>query len=155
MPDIAAIPTRDDFDPTGDCWNANHAWELFGGLTIDEAYVRFLEHPNYYQEDFMFMGGVAFRYYFPVVERYIRHVKVDPLRDDEVEAIWILAHSIKGQLESDNVSLAHPIIGRINDLALHVRSHLSDYGAEQEDMDRIDLAWAELTETLSVIGKGE
>ena len=28
------LPTRHDFDPTRDCRDANHAWEMFGGLTF-------------------------------------------------------------------------------------------------------------------------
>ena len=147
----AALPGREDFDPTGDCLDAYHAWEMFGGLTIDEASLKFLEHPQYYQEDFMFMGGVAFRYYFPVIDRYIRNVKTDPNRDDEAEALWILGHAIKAQLEPDNVILVEPIIQGIRDLAGHVRGNLSNYGAEQEDRDRIDSSWGELTETLSAV----
>ena len=149
----AAFPSRQDFDPTGDCLDANHAWEMFGGLTIDQASLKFLEHPQYYQEDFMFMGGVAFRYYFPVLDRYIRDVKIDPKLDDEAEALWILGYAIKAQLEPDNVALVEPIIHGIHDLTRHVRGNLFDYGAEQEDRDRIDSSWAELAETLSTLSK--
>lgn len=43
-----------------------------------------------YQEDFMFMGGKAFAFYFPVVEKYLRSnaVHVSPTRIGGVLVEW-------------------------------------------------------------------
>jgi hypothetical protein len=72
------LPTFTDFTgatgpPTQrSCGDAFDAWKNFGGLTVDEAYQRFCENAERYQEDFMFMGDAAFVFCFPVVEKYIR-----------------------------------------------------------------------------------
>ncbi|MEM7232007.1 MAG: hypothetical protein AAF517_07535, partial [Planctomycetota bacterium] len=68
----APLPTQADFDPWDGDLDAGHAWKEFGGLSVDEALAKFLENPGYHQESFMFMGGVAFAFYFPVVDRYLR-----------------------------------------------------------------------------------
>ena len=64
-------PTMADFDPYDGCLDALNAWKNFGGLSRTKAYERFCESPGSFQEDFMFMGGVAFAYYYPVLEQYI------------------------------------------------------------------------------------
>ena len=66
------LPNQIDFyqselDPDG-----RRSWKNFGGLTVDQAYEKFCERPDIYQEDFMFMSGPAFTFYFPVIDRYIR-----------------------------------------------------------------------------------
>lgn len=64
------LPSQSDFDPVGCDLDAQSAWQTFGGLGLAEAYAKFLQVPESYQEDFMFMGSRAFAYYFPVVDRY-------------------------------------------------------------------------------------
>ncbi len=66
--DASPLPTERDFNPLSDTTDAKCAWENFGRLSRVKAYERFLEHPLNFQEDFMFMGGVAFAYYYPVIE---------------------------------------------------------------------------------------
>jgi hypothetical protein len=72
MPDAdrRLLPTERDFDPWHGNLDAQCAWRHFGGLTLDQAHARFRENPLGYQEDFMFMGPVAFAFYFPVIEDY-------------------------------------------------------------------------------------
>ena len=93
------LPNRDDFNPTGCYLDADWTWGNFGGLDLSEAFARFCEDPDMYQEDFMFMGSAAFSYYFPVIERYIYESQIVPESefDSEVEAMWILAHCINSQ----------------------------------------------------------
>jgi hypothetical protein len=57
------LPTETDFDPYQGDLDAQCAWKNFGGLTLGEAFVKFEESPETYQEDFMFMGGKAFARY--------------------------------------------------------------------------------------------
>ncbi len=61
-------PEPSDFFVSEDDLDCRTAWENFGGLNLPQAYDRFCKNPHYYQEDFMFMGGKAFAYYFPVIE---------------------------------------------------------------------------------------
>src|SRR5262245_49928512 len=66
------LPRAIDFDPWKCDLDAQHAWKTFGGLSLEEAYTKFCEIPESYQEDFMFMGSAAFLYYFPVIDEYLR-----------------------------------------------------------------------------------
>ena len=66
------LPNQKDFYQSELNLDGHRAWKNFGGLTVDQAYEKFCENPNYYQEDFMFMGGPAFTFYFPIIDRYIR-----------------------------------------------------------------------------------
>jgi hypothetical protein len=151
MGDIVSLPTQKDFGPTGCCLDANHAWEMFGGLTVEEACLKFLQHPQFYQEDFMFMGGVAFAYYFPVIERYIYGVQIDPKLDDEAEAVRILAHCIIAQLELENLEFVKTVLDNMRRLVAQVRGNLKRYGAAEEDQQRVDSAWAELEQVLGLL----
>ena len=147
--DIESLPTQNEFDPSGCCMDANHAWEMFGGLTVEQASIKFLQHPEFYQEDFMFMGGGAFVYYFPVIERYILTVQVDPKLDDEAEAVRFLAYCVIAQLEPENVEFVKPVLVNICRLVAQVRGDLKRYGAAEEDQQRVDSSWAELEQVLA------
>jgi hypothetical protein len=147
--DIESLPTQNEFDPSGCCLDASHAWEMFGGLTVEQASIKFLQHPAFYQEDFMFMGGGAFVYYFPVIERYILTVQVDPKLDDEAEAVRVLAHCVIAQLEPENLEFVKPVLENIRRLVARVRRNLKRYGADEEDQHRVDSSWAELEQVLA------
>ncbi len=142
-------PKESEFDPYGGCLDAQCAWKDFGGLSVAEAYTKFCEQPEYYQEDFMFMGGVAFSYYYPVIERYIRESRADADNDYEVEAMWILAHCINQQFDDSNTRPIESLRTQILDLVVHVRNNLSQYCAEPAEQRRIDSAWVELQSKLS------
>ena len=79
----------------GGCLDGQHAWKQFGGLTVDEAYSKFCENPDFYQEDFMFMGPKAFLFYFPVIEKYIKTVKPGDDLDDC--CFWIIGCAMESQ----------------------------------------------------------
>ena len=99
----------------------------------------------------MFMGGVAFAYYFSVIERYIYEVQIDPRFDDEAEAVRVLAHCIIAQLEPDNVKFVKPILDNICRLVVQVRGNLEQYGGCEEDQQRVDSSWAELEHVLGLL----
>ena len=139
-------PFKGEFDPYDGCLDALAAWEHFGGLSRDSAYTKFCENPEYYQEDFMFMGGVAFAYYYPVIERYILESSIEKNRGEGVEAMWILAHCIKAQVDAKQVH--HHLRKRLQDLVAHVRSHLVRYSADSDERGRIEAAWRQLEGTL-------
>ena len=141
---IGQRPTKADFDPADGDLDALIAWKNFGGLSRPEAYKKFCEFPETYQEDFFFMGGVAFLYYFPVLEKYILESRVE--NDNDVEAMWILAYCMKSHFEAWHID--YELRARILSLASHVRNNLGQYCIEQDEQGRIDTAWQELEFTL-------
>ena len=142
------IPTKEDFNPWNDTTDAATAWHNFGRLTIDEAYIRFCEAPEVYQEDFMFMGGKAFSYYIPVIEKYLRNIPdVVPCGDDH-EA-WILAKCIENQFRSDTAPHVQHLKERVIALANYVRENLHRFGDDEEHRQRVADAWTELVRHVS------
>src|SRR5687767_9278711 len=93
----APLPSEEDFEAVGRdaCLDAKTAWEHFGGLSLAEAYELFIDNPVNYQEDFMWMGTVAFAYYFPVLDRYLREVV--PTDEDDDCYGWIIGEGVKMQ----------------------------------------------------------
>ncbi len=87
--------------------DAQCAWKNFGGFTLDEAHKKFEESPIRYQEDFMFMGGKAFAYYFPVIEKFLQG------KSDDSQA-WILAKGISIQFSGKNIPLVEHLAPRIS-----------------------------------------
>ena len=51
------------------------------------------EHPEIYQEDFMFMGGKAFAYYYSVIDSYLRETPWLPTEDRDDREAWILRNA--------------------------------------------------------------
>lgn len=140
------LPSEHDFDPFGGCLDAQSAWRHFGGLTRTQANERFQENPLRYQEDFMFMGGVAFAYYYPVIERFLCDARVaDECVDRQA---WILAWGIMIQFRTNGGQLRH-LVPPILALAKHVRNNLAAYDPWEGEQVRIDTAWNELESSIS------
>lgn len=139
-----SLPAESDFDPWGGDLDAQSAWRKFGGLTLEEAKVRFRENPLSYQEDFMFMGGKAFAYYFPVIEDYLRTV-ADIEGDDDHEA-WILAHCIRNQFDRDDLRYVRHLSAGVLDLADYVHTNIHLFGADEKQRRRVSQAWTELVQ---------
>lgn len=79
------LPTQDDFDPWHGRPDANWAYNIFGGLTIPEAIQKYNERQDLYWEAFMFMGGKAFAFYFPVLEHFVYSLPNLTADDDDWE----------------------------------------------------------------------
>jgi len=142
----ARLPSEADFDPFGGDLDAQSAWRNFGGLTLEEAYVRFSEVPVSYQEDFMFMGGRAFHYYFPVLDEFLRTSRAKDEWDDcQTE---ILASCITAQFDWRGANISSELRERISQLCLFVRANLDQYASSSERKSKIDQAWAKLEERL-------
>jgi len=137
-----SLPTERDFDPWNGNLDAQCAWTNFGGLTLEEAKARFRKNLMVYQEDFMFMGGKAFAYYFPVVEDYLQDVP-DADNYDDHEA-WILAHCIGAQINGDNLAHVRHLAPRVTDLADFVLTNIRRFGADNREGQRVAGAWTEL-----------
>jgi len=136
------LPTQRDFDNgVLDDLDAQCAWRNFGGLTLEQAHAKFQEAPGCYQEDFMFMGGKAFAYYFPVVESYFREA-TDAAGGDDREAWNILAHCIRMQFIGENLSAVRQLAPRVLELAEFVRKNIDL--CEPDERQEVDAAWQRL-----------
>ena len=144
-----SLPTERDFDPWNGDLDAQCAWKHFGGLSLEEAHARFAENPLNYQEDFMFMGGKAFAFYFPVVENHLRNVP-DADNFDDHEA-WILAHCIRNQFEGDNLAHVRHLAQRVMDLGGFVRGNIRRFGSDEGERQRVADAWTELVDHVQAI----
>ena len=144
--DVSELPTEQDFDPHGGDLDAQCAWKNFGGLTVDAAAKKFRENPGYYQEDFMFMGGKAFAFYFPVIEDYLRDLS-DQYDGDDRQS-WILAHCIKAQFDCSTENYIRRLAPRLKALSQFVRQNVDRFGDDADDQRRIADAWLELTTLL-------
>ena len=136
------LPSESDFDPFGGCLDAQHAWRQFGGLALEDAYAKFIEGPIFYQEDFMFMGGRAFAFYFPVLDRYLQTYRVGEgpgEKDDSYAAI--IGAGFSTQLASPTSRELDSIRDHIRSLAEYVRSHLGLLAEQTDEQRRIDNYW--------------
>jgi hypothetical protein len=66
-----ALPSRQEIN-VYDSLDERCACEHFLGKTLEQAETLFRENSLYYQEDLMFMGIVAFRFYVQAATSYIR-----------------------------------------------------------------------------------
>lgn len=132
------LPSRGDFDPGGWDLDAQCAWKHFGGRTLDHAYGVFSSNPLRHQEDFMWMGGVAFEYYFPVVDRYLRAA---PLKctTEGWEAATALGSSMAFQLGSAGASRV--LLHEIDALASLVLADPARFEPDPRDQRRLEAAW--------------
>ena len=142
--DANPLPTERDFNPFSDTTDAQCAWGNFGGLSRVKAYERFQEHLLFLEEDFMFMVGVAFAYYYPVIERHLYDANDESAGDGDDRQAWILAKAIQNQFGGTSLSHVRRLAPRILALAQYVRSNLPLYDRELERQQRIDTAWQDL-----------
>ena len=124
-------PDKASFVPHAGDLDALYAWEHFGGLTRAAAFAKFCESPEYYQEDFMFMGGPAFAYHYPVIERYVLESKVEIGSASQVAHIATAMSKqcgyslcIKAHFDVKQAAPVEHLRPRILELVGHVRGHL-------------------------------
>lgn len=117
------LPTEPDFAPSG-ALDERCAWRHFGGLTLEEAYGKFSSAPESYQEDFMFMGGKAFAYYFPVIDRFLRATVDIPITQRGDRQSWILPLCILSQFDGRNRKYVSRLKPSVLDLCEFMLAHL-------------------------------
>jgi hypothetical protein len=140
------LPKERDFDPFNGDLDAQDAWRHFGGLTVEQARVKFLDNPDYFQEDFMFMGGKAFAYYFPVIEDYLKSV---PDNSDDPDAIArILSLCINVHFQGAHLPHVRHLMSRVIALADYVQGHLNRFGCYDEERNQVAEAWSDLVRHL-------
>jgi len=134
-----SLPTERDFDPFGGGLDEQHAWRNFGGLSITGALTLFRENPIHYQEDFMFMGGRAFVFYFPVLDAFLREFRLTEHDDDSQAAI--IGSCVAAQIRWPTASYMAHIHPAIRSLADYVCSHAEQLASDPEEQRRIARDW--------------
>ncbi|MCA9013586.1 MAG: hypothetical protein KDB01_27735 [Planctomycetaceae bacterium] len=139
-----SLPTELDFDPFQCDLDAQRAWRNFGGLTLDEAHAKFEECPESYQEDFMFMGGMAFAFYYPVIERFLRKTIAIPadLRGDRQS--WILPQCIKNQFEGPGNVDVRQLRDSVLELCAFMIENVGLFADDWNDVAEIENQWRDL-----------
>lgn len=135
----ASLPTEHDFDPFGGDLDAQSAWRSFGGLSIADALALFRENPTHYQEDFMFMGGRAFVFYFPVLDAFLREFRLTEHEDDSQAAI--VGSCVAAQFGWPTATHLVSIHAAIRSLADYVCSHTDLLAADTDEQRRIARDW--------------
>ncbi len=149
-------PGERDFDPYEGDLDAQSAWRNFGGLTLAEAYQKFLEHPGAYSEDFMWMGDKAFVYYFPVLERYLL---VTPVWSEENGSEWCqilgLGSAIQFQFTEESLPELLQLAPRVLVLIVQVKESIDacvasghPYYSDPEIHQHVIKEWNELEQHL-------
>ena len=141
-----SLPTEQDFDPFGGDLDAQSAWRSFGGLSIADALRLFRENPIHYQEDFMFMGGRAFVFYFPVLDTFLREFRLTEHEDDAQAAI--IGSGVAAQFGWPTASYLVAIRPAIRSLADYVCSHTELLAADPEEQRRIARDWRPVYDAL-------
>lgn len=138
------LPTETDFDPYQGDLDAQCAWRNFGGLTLGEAFVKFEESPETYQEDFMFMGGRAFAFYFPVIDRFLRRT-IDLPEDQRTDRqSWILPQCIKNQFERSEIYNVHHLRQPVLELCDFMLKNIDLFADDWSDVSEIQIQWLQL-----------
>lgn len=149
-PPAAPLPTEKDFVPYEGDLQAQSAWKNFGGLTLAEAASKFRELPDVYQEDFMFMGGKAFAFYYDVIDDFLRELPTAGKGDDR--QAWILAHDIQLQFDCKTTHHVLHLKTRVFALAEFVLQNIHCFGRDADDRQQIAAVWTELIEHLASLG---
>jgi hypothetical protein len=139
------LPTRADFGFSAD---QTDAWSNIGNLSLLEAYTRFIEFPETYSEDFIWMGAEAFAYYFPVIDRYLREGSWEgPL---DYCCAWILGCGVRSQFQwTDGRKPPPEVVQEIADLSAFVQANLGRFTEDTDEQQRILQSWREVDQEVA------
>ncbi|MCX5661480.1 MAG: hypothetical protein NTW19_17510 [Planctomycetota bacterium] len=147
------LPSEQDFFESNVCdLDALWAWKNFGCLTLDQADEKYRDHPEAYIEDFYHMGGRAFAYYFPVIERDLLEA---PDEDGAYHGAYFLACAIKNQFGAERFRHVLHLAPRVLAVSHFVRKNIRRYGYGDDDIRQIDEAWRELEERVQTVVKSQ
>lgn len=138
---LAELPNETDFDPYHCNLDAQCAWKNFGGLTLDEAFARFEKCPEAYQEDFMFMGGKAFAFYYPIIDRFLRRTIELPEDQRRDRQSWILPQCIKNQFEARELCHLQPLRPSVLSLCDFMLKNIDLFAGDWKDVTEIQTQW--------------
>jgi hypothetical protein len=145
--DPRPLPTQADFDPWNGDPDAMSSWKHFGGLSLGEAWEVFATNPGALQEDFMFMGPVAFRYYSPVLDRHLR--EADPEAEGDDCQAWIIGESFAGQVKTLN-GASNEFVEEVRSLCGFMLQNSERFALFQpRDQRRLEKVWGEALTALA------
>ena len=108
------LPSQHDIN-VHDSLDERTACEHFLGKTLEEAEALFRENSLYYQEDLMFMGVKAFRFYVPAAINYIQ----SPAADGDSDMVNCFAGLLEYRLRYE-ADLLRPIASRLASACAYV-----------------------------------
>jgi hypothetical protein len=144
------LPTDEDFgdDPDSDC-----ACEAIGGKTLEEAHQLCRETPEIFEEAFSSMGAEAFRFYYPVIDRYLRtFTKKLEGRDQSPTSANYLATTfgIRFACHHDLAGLHEPLLA----LCEYVATHPDYYATDEREIYEIGASWTYLAQLVGEHARG-
>ena len=119
------LPTAEEINPVPEDLDGRNAQENFLGKTLEEAEAMFREASLVYQEDLMFMGAVAFRFYVRAAIGYI-HSSSSAGDSDFINCFaGILGFRFKWEPEE-----LRPIAAQLSAICAHVIEHYGEFDAD-------------------------
>src|SRR5437899_3169078 len=118
---MQAPPPKSAFGNMADL-DVRHAWKVFGGRSLEDAYREFTQNPFGRVDNFRWVAPEAFVFYFPIVARYV--TSEDAKGDSDT--ISSLAGILEFQLEENGPGLS-PVFGDIEAISRHIINHYADY----------------------------
>ena len=143
---VSNLPKEHDFDPHGGGLDEQCAWRNFGGLTLNEAHEKFSTAPEVYQEDFMFMGGKAFAFYYPVIDQFLRKTVTLAENERGDRKSWILPQCIRGQFDGANRRYVLALKSSVLDLCEFMLQNMEYFVDDWDDPSEIEQQWRALQE---------
>jgi hypothetical protein len=120
------LPTRQDIN-VHDSLDERTACEHFLGKSLQEAEALFREASITYQEDLMFMGASAFRFY---VQAAISYIQSDSATGDS-DIIGCFASILEHRLEYEADEL-RPVADRLASICSYILDHYDRFGLTLE-----------------------
>ena len=133
------LPSQQDFEAFEGCWDQNEAWQTFGGLTVDEAFLKFRTRPELHAEHFAWMGTIAFEFYLPVLDRYLRACLPSDFSPDGEAAL--LGDLVYDRITQNKVSFSKPTYLLLKALAETVLTRVPELATTPRHQKRIRKKW--------------
>jgi hypothetical protein len=137
------LPSRQDIN-VYDSLDERSACEHFLGKSLDEAEALFRENWLYYQEDLMFMGISAFRFY---VQAAIRFIQSDAAAGDS-DIVSCFAMILEHRLEYESAELV-PIADQFASICGYILEQRERFDFTPETLDDDPVRVQTLQQTLS------
>ena len=137
------LPTSEQIN-VHDSLDEQHACKTFLGKTLEQAAKLFQENALRYQEDLMWMGPIAFRYYVPA---FIGYIQSQESKGDS-DAINCFAGLLEFRLEHEPKELS-PIALELAAACRHVIEHYDHFDASLEVYGDLRSRYEKLIQQLS------
>ena len=121
------LPTASEINPIPEDLDGKYAVKHFLGKTLEEAEGLFRENSLHYQEDLMFMGPVAFRFYVHAAINYIQ----SPEAIGDPDIINCFAGILKVQLGCAAEELA-PVAAALASVCDYILEHYDQFDVMPE-----------------------